>query len=128
MIWFKPGEYRAQEMVAADAIQSAWHGGIFGNNDGSAAAREDRSLPTGLAKQRRKFGRDIQRFQDALDRSAPSSVLDFLSRGFLPAGPIFLSFDDEFHQRTTFEDYAERKSMELSDVERWLAPNLGYEP
>jgi 5-methyltetrahydrofolate--homocysteine methyltransferase len=26
------------------------------------------------------------------------------------------------------EDYAERKGMSLREVERWLAPNLGYEP
>ena len=26
------------------------------------------------------------------------------------------------------EDYAKRKGMELKEMERWLAPNLGYEP
>jgi 5-methyltetrahydrofolate--homocysteine methyltransferase len=26
------------------------------------------------------------------------------------------------------EDYARRRSLDLSDVERWLRPNLGYEP
>jgi 5-methyltetrahydrofolate--homocysteine methyltransferase len=25
-------------------------------------------------------------------------------------------------------DYARRKEMRLAEVERWLAPNLGYEP
>jgi hypothetical protein len=25
-------------------------------------------------------------------------------------------------------DYARRKQMPLSEMERWLAPNLGYEP
>ena len=25
-------------------------------------------------------------------------------------------------------DYAERKGMSLEEVERWLAPNLGYDP
>ena len=25
-------------------------------------------------------------------------------------------------------DYARRKAMPLPEVERWLAPNLGYEP
>ena len=24
------------------------------------------------------------------------------------------------------EDYAQRKNMDISEVERWLAPNLGY--
>ncbi len=26
------------------------------------------------------------------------------------------------------EDYARRKGMDLGEVERWLAPNLAYEP
>jgi 5-methyltetrahydrofolate--homocysteine methyltransferase len=26
------------------------------------------------------------------------------------------------------EDYARRKGMSVEEVERWLAPNLGYEP
>jgi 5-methyltetrahydrofolate--homocysteine methyltransferase len=30
--------------------------------------------------------------------------------------------------REQAEDYAKRKSMPLSQVERWLSPNLGYEP
>ena len=30
--------------------------------------------------------------------------------------------------RDQVEDYAKRKGMALTDVERWLAPNLGYEP
>ena len=30
--------------------------------------------------------------------------------------------------RDQIEDYAQRKGMEISEVERWLAPNLGYEP
>ena len=30
--------------------------------------------------------------------------------------------------RDQVEDYAKRKGMPLSDVERWLAPNLGYDP
>ena len=30
--------------------------------------------------------------------------------------------------RDQVEDYARRKGMTVSDVERWLAPNLGYEP
>jgi 5-methyltetrahydrofolate--homocysteine methyltransferase len=25
-------------------------------------------------------------------------------------------------------DYAERKSLDLAEMERWLAPNLAYEP
>jgi len=30
--------------------------------------------------------------------------------------------------RDQVEDYAHRKGMSVADVERWLAPNLGYEP
>jgi len=30
--------------------------------------------------------------------------------------------------RDQVEDYARRKKMELREMERWLAPNLGYEP
>jgi len=30
--------------------------------------------------------------------------------------------------RDQAEDYAKRKSMSLEEAERWLAPNLGYEP
>jgi 5-methyltetrahydrofolate--homocysteine methyltransferase len=30
--------------------------------------------------------------------------------------------------REQVEDYARRKGMSLSEIERWLAPNLGYEP
>jgi 5-methyltetrahydrofolate--homocysteine methyltransferase len=30
--------------------------------------------------------------------------------------------------RDQVEDYAKRKGMSVGDIERWLAPNLGYEP
>src|SRR5262249_1204295 len=30
--------------------------------------------------------------------------------------------------REQAEDYAQRKQVPLKEVERWLAPNLGYEP
>lgn len=30
-------------------------------------------------------------------------------------------------QRDQVEDHARRKGMSVSDVERWLAPNLGYD-
>jgi 5-methyltetrahydrofolate--homocysteine methyltransferase len=30
--------------------------------------------------------------------------------------------------RDQVQDYARRKGMEVAQVERWLAPNLGYEP
>ena len=30
--------------------------------------------------------------------------------------------------RDQVADYAERKGMDLSEMERWLAPNLAYEP
>ena len=31
-------------------------------------------------------------------------------------------------QKDQVEDYAKRRGMSVSEVERWLAPNLGYEP
>jgi 5-methyltetrahydrofolate--homocysteine methyltransferase len=30
--------------------------------------------------------------------------------------------------RDQVEDYARRKGMRLGDIERWLAPNLAYDP
>ena len=30
--------------------------------------------------------------------------------------------------RDQVHDYAQRKAMEIAEAERWLAPNLGYEP
>lgn len=30
--------------------------------------------------------------------------------------------------RDQVADYAKRKGMSLAEAERWLAPNLGYEP
>jgi 5-methyltetrahydrofolate--homocysteine methyltransferase len=30
--------------------------------------------------------------------------------------------------RDQVEDYARRKGMDVAEVERWLRPNLGYEP
>ena len=30
--------------------------------------------------------------------------------------------------RDQLEDYAQRKEMDVSDAERWLASNLAYEP
>jgi 5-methyltetrahydrofolate--homocysteine methyltransferase len=31
-------------------------------------------------------------------------------------------------QRDQVEDYAKRKGMAVAEVERWLSPNLAYEP
>ena len=31
-------------------------------------------------------------------------------------------------RKDQIEDYARRKGLSLADAERWLAPNLGYEP
>ena len=30
--------------------------------------------------------------------------------------------------RDQVEDYARRKGMTLAEIERWLSPNLGYDP
>jgi 5-methyltetrahydrofolate--homocysteine methyltransferase len=31
-------------------------------------------------------------------------------------------------KRDQVEDYAQRKGMPFKDMERWLGPNLGYDP
>ena len=31
-------------------------------------------------------------------------------------------------QRDQVEDYAQRKGMSVAEVEKWLSPNLAYEP
>jgi 5-methyltetrahydrofolate--homocysteine methyltransferase len=31
-------------------------------------------------------------------------------------------------QRDQVEDYAKRKGMAVAEVEKWLSPNLAYEP
>ena len=31
-------------------------------------------------------------------------------------------------ERDQAEDYARRKNMDIDDVERWLSPNLNYQP
>ena len=38
----------------------------------------------------------------------------------------YFSVDRITHDQV--EDYARRMHMPLAEVERWLAPNLGYEP
>ena len=36
-------------------------------------------------------------------------------------------FSDKNYKETVLEDYALRKGMNVAEVERWLAPNLGYD-
>jgi 5-methyltetrahydrofolate--homocysteine methyltransferase len=48
--------------------------------------------------------------------------------GFYLAHPKARYFSVGRVGRDQVEDYAMRKGMDVADVERWLAPNLGYDP
>jgi 5-methyltetrahydrofolate--homocysteine methyltransferase len=48
--------------------------------------------------------------------------------GFYLAHPQSQYFAVGKVARDQVEDYARRKNMPLAEIERWLAPNLGYEP
>jgi 5-methyltetrahydrofolate--homocysteine methyltransferase len=48
--------------------------------------------------------------------------------GFYFAHPQARYFAVDFITRDQVESYAERKGMPIKDVERWLAPNLAYDP
>jgi len=48
--------------------------------------------------------------------------------GWYFAHPQSRYFSVDRITRDQVESYARRKAMKLSEVERWLAPNLGYEP
>jgi 5-methyltetrahydrofolate--homocysteine methyltransferase len=53
----------------------------------------------------------------------PSSV-----SGFYFSHPKALYFHVGHIGKDQVKDYAQRKNMELSQVEKWLAPNLDYDP
>ncbi|HEX7613913.1 MAG TPA: vitamin B12 dependent-methionine synthase activation domain-containing protein, partial [Thermoanaerobaculia bacterium] len=55
---------------------------------------------------------------------APASSVS----GFYFASPEAHYFGVGRLSRDQVEDYARRKGMPVADVERWLSPNLGYEP
>jgi 5-methyltetrahydrofolate--homocysteine methyltransferase len=48
--------------------------------------------------------------------------------GLLFAHPQARYFALDRITREQVVDYARRKGLPLAEVERWLAPNLGYEP
>ena len=48
--------------------------------------------------------------------------------GFYFAHPATRYFGVGNLGRDQIEDYAQRKSMSVEEIERWLAPNLAYEP
>jgi 5-methyltetrahydrofolate--homocysteine methyltransferase len=48
--------------------------------------------------------------------------------GFYFAHPEARYFAVDFISRDQVQNYATRKRMPLSEVERWLAPNLAYDP
>ena len=46
--------------------------------------------------------------------------------GLCAVAGVFFAVD--LITRDQVESYAERKNMPIAEVERWLAPNLGYDP
>ena len=48
--------------------------------------------------------------------------------GFYFAHPQTKYFSVGKLKQDQIQDYAKRKGMEVSVVERWLSPNLGYDP
>ena len=48
--------------------------------------------------------------------------------GFYFAHPEARYFAVDMITRDQVEDYASRKGMPQQEIERWLAPNLGYDP
>jgi 5-methyltetrahydrofolate--homocysteine methyltransferase len=48
--------------------------------------------------------------------------------GFYFAHPDAAYFGVGKIERDQVEDYAARKGLSVAEVERWLAPNLNYEP
>jgi 5-methyltetrahydrofolate--homocysteine methyltransferase len=48
--------------------------------------------------------------------------------GFYFAHPKSRYFSLGKIDRDQIEDYAQRKGMSVAEVERWLGPNLNYEP
>nr|WP_255233370.1 vitamin B12 dependent-methionine synthase activation domain-containing protein [Aliifodinibius salipaludis] len=49
------------------------------------------------------------------------------------SGPYFAHPESDYFnvgnfEKDQIEDYAKRKDMSVSEVERWLGPNLNYEP
>ena len=48
--------------------------------------------------------------------------------GWYMAHPASRYFGIGRINRDQVADYADRKGMSLQEAERWLAPNLGYEP
>ncbi|HIQ20783.1 MAG TPA: methionine synthase, partial [Planctomycetes bacterium] len=60
---------------------------------------------------------------DSLAMDPPASIC-----GLYFAHPQARYFSVDRITRDQVEDYARRKGMSLSEAERWLAPNLGYDP
>ncbi|QDU78926.1 Methionine synthase [Polystyrenella longa] len=74
---------------------------------------------------------------DLLDAESHTGITLTESLAMLPAAAVsglYFSHPDGRYfsvdriTREQAEDYARRKGMELTEVERWLSPNLGYNP
>jgi 5-methyltetrahydrofolate--homocysteine methyltransferase len=74
---------------------------------------------------------------DLLDAQTHTDVILTESYAMWPAASVsgwYFSHPDSTYfavgkiNRDQVEDYARRKNLSIAEVERWLAPNLGYEP
>ena len=48
-------------------------------------------------------------------------------RGYIASRPVAGARVPQHVQNLVIRDYARRKGQELKTIERWLAPNLGYD-
>ena len=83
--------------------------------------RDDQSLLAGFSygMPSRKLQRTIVELRSVADRRENCRPAAHPESHYFLVGQI---------ARDQVEDYARRKQMRVADVERWLAPNLGYEP
>ncbi len=74
---------------------------------------------------------------DLLDVKAKTGIWLTESKAMVPTAAVsglYFSHPESRYfavgkiNRDQVEDYAERKGMDLKEMERWLAPNLAYEP
>ncbi len=73
----------------------------------------------------------------ALDAQANTGIWLTESKAMVPTAAVsglYFSHPDSRYfavgklNRDQVADYAERKGMPLAEIERWLSPNLAYEP
>ena len=60
-------------------------------------------------------------------KKLPFWVVAFSTNATGESGWLLLGLPGKPFSREQVEDYARRKGMSVAEVEKWLAPNLGYE-